>query len=164
MRHSSTENAFWDVNNKKWRKWFKVFPLSYFKTLMAYQCSQWTQNVQINYFMFELSIYRIFVLNMGWKPDTLLIMIFVNVSSTWSIVELKTRFETWITRNDVNGVSLYHCSYLITLTAYMCSQWTPNFQMKYFIFDWSIDRLFVINRARKPDPLQVMIFVYVSST
>jgi hypothetical protein len=35
-------------------------------------------------------------------------MIFVNVSSTWSMVALETRFGTWITRNVVNDVSLIH--------------------------------------------------------
>jgi hypothetical protein len=52
---------------------------------------------------------------MGCKRDSLQIMIFVNVCSTWSMVQLKTRFELSITRNDVNGVSLIHLSYLITL-------------------------------------------------
>jgi hypothetical protein len=41
-------------------------------------------------------------------------MIFVYVWTTWGIVELKTRFETWITSNDANGVCLFHLSYLIT--------------------------------------------------
>jgi hypothetical protein len=49
-------------------------------------------------------------------------MIFVYVCSTWSIVENKTRFKTWITRNDVNGLSLFQLPYLITLMAYLCSQ------------------------------------------
>jgi hypothetical protein len=41
-------------------------------------------------------------------------MIFVYVCSTWSIVKLKTRFEAWITWNDLNGLSLFHLSYIIT--------------------------------------------------
>jgi hypothetical protein len=46
-----------------------------------------------------------FVLNRGWKRDPLQIIIFVYVSSTcW----IKTRFESWISRNDENGVSLFH--------------------------------------------------------
>jgi hypothetical protein len=68
---------------------------------MAYMCSQRTPTVQINYFMFDLSIYILFVLNRGWKRDSLQMMIFVNVSSKWGILELKKRFETSITRNDV---------------------------------------------------------------
>jgi hypothetical protein len=60
-------------------------------------------------------------------------MIFVNGYSTWGIFELKTHFGTWISRNDVNGVSFFHLSYLITLMAYLCSQRTPN---KYFVFHW----------------------------
>jgi hypothetical protein len=83
------------------------------------------------------SIYRLFVLNRGWKSDSLQIMTFIYVCSTWSIVEIKTRFESWITRNDVNGVSLFHLSYLITLMSYLCSQRTPNVQIKFFV--WLVD-------------------------
>jgi hypothetical protein len=107
---------------------------------------------------------RLCVLNTGWKSDSLQLMIFVNVSSTWNNFELRTCFETWITRNVVNGVSLFYLYYLITLMAYLCSQWTPNFQIKYFMLDWSIYKLFVLNSARKRDSLQIMTFVYVCST
>jgi hypothetical protein len=137
---------------------------SYLITLMVYLCSQWNSDFQIKYFMFDWSIYRLFVLNRGWKRDSLHIKIFEFVSSTWNKVEQKTRFETWISRNDVNGVSLFHLSYLITLMVYQCSQRTPNVQMKYFMFDWSIYELFVIDRGRKRDFLQIMIYVYVCST
>jgi hypothetical protein len=130
---------------------------------MVYVCSQWTSNVQIECFMFDWSICRIFVLNSGWKFDSPQIMIFVYICSTWSIVELKTHFETRNTSNDVNGVRLYHFSYLITLMAYLCSQWTPNVQIKCFKFDWSMYRLFVQNKGWKSDSLQVMIFVYICS-
>jgi hypothetical protein len=68
-------------------------------------------------FMFVRSIYRLFVLNWGSKLNSLEMMIFVNVCSSWSMVQIKTRFQTSITRNDVNGVSLFHLTYLITLMA-----------------------------------------------
>jgi hypothetical protein len=115
-------------------------------------------------FMFEWLNYVLFVLNKGWKRVSLQIMIFVYVCSPWVVVELKMRFETWITRNDVNGVSLIHISYLITLNAYLCSQWTPNVQIKYFTFDGSINRLFVLSRCWKHYSLQIIIFVNVCST
>jgi hypothetical protein len=118
---------------------------------------------QMKFFMFDWSIYRPFVLNRVWKRDSLQILIFVYVCSTWVIFELKTCFETLMTRNDVNGVGLIHL-YLITLLAYLCSQWTPNIQNKYFVFDWSIFTLFVLNKGWKRDSLQIMIYVYVSST
>jgi hypothetical protein len=87
------------VNNKKYRKWCTfVLPLL-FITLMSYLCSEWTPNFQIIYFMFDWSIYRLFVLNSAWKRDSLQIMTFVYVCSTWNLVERKTRSETWITRN-----------------------------------------------------------------
>jgi hypothetical protein len=125
---------------------------------MDYLCSKRTPNVQIKYSIFDWSIYRKFVLNTAWKRDTLQTMIFVNVWSTWSMVQIITRFETWITWNDVNYASLFHLSYIITLM-----DQKPNFQIKYFFY-WSIYRLFVLNRGRNRDSLQIMIFVYVSST
>jgi hypothetical protein len=91
-----------------------LFLLSYVITLMAFLCSQWAPYVQINYFMFDWSIYKLFVLNRGWKRDWLQMMIFVYVRTTCSVVELKTRFETWIASNEVNGVYWFHYYYLIT--------------------------------------------------
>jgi hypothetical protein len=102
------KDAFSYVNNKKWRKSVSLFHVSYLITLMAYLCSQWTPNAQIKYFMFDWSIYRLFVLNWAWKRVSLQIMIFVYVCSTWGIVERNTGFETSITIYDVNGVSLIH--------------------------------------------------------
>jgi hypothetical protein len=140
------------------------FHLSYLITLMAFLCSQMTQNAQINYFMLDWSIYTLFLLNRGWKRESLQIIIFVHICSTWSIVEIKTRFEKWITRNDVYVVSLFNLSYLITLMACLCSQQTPKVQIKYFMFDWSIYRLFVLNMVWKRDPFQMIIFLNSCST
>jgi hypothetical protein len=91
-----------------------------------------------NQVFYVWSFYIRFVLNRCCKPVSFQIMIMVYVGSTWIIVELKTRIETWLTWNDVNGVSLIHISYLITPMAYLCSQMTRNIQIKYFMFDWSI--------------------------
>jgi hypothetical protein len=121
--------------NKKWLKCLGLFNLSYLINHMAYMCSQLSSNVKIMYFTFNWSIYRVIVLNRAWKHFSLQIMLFVYVCSSWSVVELKTRFEKWITRNYLHGVSLFHLSYLITLKAYLWSQWTPNVQIKYFMFD-----------------------------
>jgi hypothetical protein len=136
----------------------------YLITLMAYLCSQRPPNVQIKYVMFDWSIYRLFVLNMVRKLDSFQMNVFVYCSSTWSMLQLKTCFEASITRNDAYGVSLIHLSYLITLLAYLCSQWTLNAQINYFMLDWSIYTLFVLNRGCKHDSLQIFIFVYVCST
>jgi hypothetical protein len=112
MQRIWTKNAFWVVNNKKWRKRCKFFLLSYLITLIAFLCSQWAPNPQIKFFMFDWSIYRLFVLNTGWKSDPVQMNIFVNICSTCIVVELKTRLETWNARNDLNGVYLFHLSYL----------------------------------------------------
>jgi hypothetical protein len=141
-----------------------LFHLSCLITLMTYLCSHRTSNVQIKYFIFNWPIYRIFVLNTGWKQVSIQMMIFVNVSCTWGMIDLKTRFETWLTRNDVNGVSLFHLSYLTTLMAYQCSHRTPNVQIMFFRFHWSIYRLFVLNTGWKRDSLQMMIIVNFCST
>jgi hypothetical protein len=136
----------------------------YLINLMVYLCSQWTPEFQIKYFMFDWSIYRLFVINTACKRDSLHMMIFLNICSKWIMVEFKTRFESWITRNDVNGVTLFHLSYLITLKAYLCSQWTPNVQIKYFVFDWTIYNLLLLNTILWTWLLQIMIFIYVCFT
>jgi hypothetical protein len=83
------------------------------------------------------------------------------VSSTCSVVELKTLFETWIERSDVYGVYWFHFSYLITGLVYLCSQWAPLVQIKYFMFYWSIYKIFVLSKAWKRYSLQVIIFVFL---
>jgi hypothetical protein len=106
----------------------------------------------------------IFGLNTAWKIHTLQMMILVNVCSTWIMVEIKTRFDTWITRNDIKGLILFNLSYLITFMPYLCSQWSPKFKIKYFVFDWSIYRLSVLNRAWKRVSIRIIIFLYSCST
>jgi hypothetical protein len=136
MKHGTTKNAFWDVNNKNYVSGISLFHLSYLITLKAYLHSQRTPNVQINFHMFYWSIYRSFVPNTGWQHASLTMIIIVKLCSTWSTAEVKTRLETLMTRNDVNGVSLCHLSYLITLMAKLCSRTKPNVQIKYFLYDW----------------------------
>jgi hypothetical protein len=109
------------------------------------------------------SIYRHFVLNRRWKRDSLQIMTFISVCSTWGIVDLKTRFETWITRNDVNRVRLFHLSYFQHLWL-PCSHKGHQMPKSWFLFDWSIYRLFVLNTGWKFDSLQIIIFLYVCFT
>jgi hypothetical protein len=70
MMHGSNKNAFWDMNNKRGRKWCTFFHLSYLITLIVYLCSQWTSNIQIKYFMVDWSIYWLFVLNRGCKLES----------------------------------------------------------------------------------------------
>jgi hypothetical protein len=126
-----------------------LFYLSYLITLMVYLRSQSTPNVQIKCFMFDWSMYRLCVLSRGLKRDSLQIMIFVYVCSTWGLVQINTRFDNWITWNDINGICLFYLSYLIKLMVYLCSQLTPNVQMKCFMFDRSMYRLCVLNRGWK---------------
>jgi hypothetical protein len=150
-----TRNDVYEVN---------LFLFSSLITLMIYLCSHCSPNVQLVFFIFHWPIYRLFLLNRGCKLEPFQMMIFVHDCSTCSVVELKNRFEAWISRNVVNGVNLILFSYLITLTTYLCSQWAPNVQIKYFMFYWSVYMLLVLYRGWKRESHQIMIFVYVCST
>jgi hypothetical protein len=157
MNHDSTINAFWVVNNKKIRKWCKF--VSHFLFNNTYGLPVFTMVTKCPNQVF----YDWLVLNRGWKRDSKQILILEEICSTWSLVDLKTRFARWITRNEVTGVRMFNLSYFITRTAYLCSQWTPNVQIKYFMFDWSLYPMCVQNRGWKRDSLQIMMFVYVCS-
>jgi hypothetical protein len=182
------------VNNKKYRKLCKLVSSFLFNNTYGLPLFTMDPNSPNQVFYVWWSIYRPFGLNRGWNHGSLEIKKFVYVCSTWSVVVLnplnaelnlichslallgahlifhvsrirvKTRFETWITRNDVNGVCLFQLSYLITLMACLSSQRTPNVHIKYFMFDWSIYILFVLNTAWKRDFLQTLIFVNICST
>jgi hypothetical protein len=129
------KTRFWDLITRNVLNGVTLSNLPYLTTLMTNLCSQ---QQQIFHFMFHWPIYRLFVLNTDWKRHFLQMMIFVYVCSTWIMFQLITRFETWITRNDVNGVSWFHIFYLISLITYLSSQWTPNFQNQVFNV-WLVD-------------------------
>jgi hypothetical protein len=107
-----------------------LFHFSYLITLMAYACSVWTPNVQINYFILEWSIYIILVLYkwlQTWNSTNYEIRIcLLDEKHSW----IKACVETGITKNYVNSISLFNLSYLITRMAYLSSQGTPNVQIK----------------------------------
>jgi hypothetical protein len=103
-------------------------------TYIAYLRSDLTLKDQIKDFLFDWSNNILFEINTGWIYYSLQLTIFVNVCSTFSVVALKTRFETWIIRNDVNGVRLFLLSYSITLMSYLLSQWTPNVKTSNLFF------------------------------
>jgi hypothetical protein len=163
-QRSRTKNAFWDVNNKKWRKWCKfVLRFLFNNTSGLPVLTMVTKCPNQVYYVWLVDLQTI-ALNTGWKYYSLQMMIFVYVCSTFSVVDLKTRFEMWIIRNHINDVNLFLFSYLITLRLYLCSHWTPNAQNAYLIFDWSNYRLFLLNKGWKLETLQMVIFVHVSST
>jgi hypothetical protein len=86
MKDSSTKNAFCVVNNKKWRKGCKFVPL--FLCNNCYGLADLTIDTKCPNHVF----YYWLVLNRGWNPDSLQIIIFVNVCSTRGIVELNKVF------------------------------------------------------------------------
>jgi hypothetical protein len=83
VKHGWTKNAFWEVNNKKWRKLCVFVSYSLFKN--TYGLPVLTLDTKCPNQVF----YVRFVLYKGWKQCPLQIIIFVYVSSTWNIVELK---------------------------------------------------------------------------
>jgi hypothetical protein len=44
----------------------------------------------------------------------------------------KNAFSDELTRNYINGVRLFHLSLILTHMDYLCSQGTPDAQIKYF--------------------------------
>jgi hypothetical protein len=163
-QRSRTKNAFWDLNNKTWRKWCTfALPFLFNNTSGLPVLTMGNKCLNQVFYVWLVDL-QTSAVNTVWKHDSLQIMIFVYVCSTFSLVDLKTRFETWITRNDVNDVNLFLFSYLIFLTTYLSSQWAPNYQINYFMFDCSVYRLLFLNRCWKRDSHQMMIFVYVCWT
>jgi hypothetical protein len=105
-----TWNARNEVNGEYWSPFL-------FINCFGLHFSQWAPIVQIKYLMLDWTIYRLFLLNTGWKRDSLQILIFVYVCSLCYVVELEKRFETWIARNELNGGYCFHFSYFITVLA-----------------------------------------------
>jgi hypothetical protein len=93
------------VDNKKWRKWCKFVSPILFNNIYGIHVLTKDTKCPKQVFNVYCSIYRLFVIYTAWKPDSFQMMIYVNDCCTLRKVELKTRFETWITRNDVNGIS-----------------------------------------------------------
>jgi hypothetical protein len=150
MRHSWIKNAFWFVNNKKWRIWCKFdFPFLINNTYGLIVLTKDNKFSNQFFCVWLVDLQTICVKN-GWKHDSFQIMILVHVCSTCSVFELKMRFETWKARNVTNNVSLFHLSYLMTHMAYVCSLWTPNVQINYFRLECSIYVLLVLNRDVTP--------------
>jgi hypothetical protein len=162
-RHSGTEYAFRDVNNKKWRKWCKfVSPFLFNNTYGIPVIRTDTKSPTKVFYVWLVDLKNICD-NTTLKRDSLKMMIFENVCSTWSMVHIKDAF--WYVNNKKwSGAILFHLSNLKTLMAYLCSKRTPNMQIKYFMFDWWIYRLFVLNTTLKRNSVQMMIFVNVCST
>jgi hypothetical protein len=150
------------VNNHKWRKWFKfVLPIlsnnNYGFPVLTIVTKSPNQ-----FFLLSLVDLQTICAKYGLETCFVQMMIFVDISSPWIMVEQKTHFEERISANDVNSVSLFQLPYLITLMDYLRSQWKSNVQIKFFMFDWSIYRLFVLNRGWKRENLQIMIYLFFS--
>jgi hypothetical protein len=150
------------VNNKKWLKWCKFVSDFFLITLMAYLCSQRTQNIQIKYFMFDWSIYRLFVLNTGWN---------VNLSKWWYSIMLvrhehgwtKNAFWNVINKKWRNGCKLV--SPFLSNNTYGLPVLTKDTKCpSHFLFYWSIYILIVLNTGWKRDSLQIIIIVYICFT
>jgi hypothetical protein len=156
MKHRWTKNAFWDVNNKKCRKWCKIVTPILFNH--SYGLPVITMDTKCpNQVYVRLVDLETIVAKYGlesWFPPDVDICKYLLYMKHGSI---KTRFETWLTRNDVNGN-------WFTFLIYLSSHCERNDQIKYFMFDWSIYRLFALNRCRKHESFQIMIFVNVCWT
>jgi hypothetical protein len=166
MNHSWTKTHFetWITRNDL--NGVSLFHLSYLITHLIYLCSQMDPVAQINSFKFHWSIYRLFVLNRGWTRVSLqkdIRKYLLDIRLDMRHVRTKNAF--WYLNNKKwCKWCLFHISYLIPLLAYLCSQMTPNVQIKYFMFDWSIYSLFVLNRGWKCDSPNKNIRIYLIDT
>jgi hypothetical protein len=159
MRHSRTKNAFWDVNNKRWRKWCKFD--SHFLFNNTYGLHVLTVDTKGPNGLFCF---------IGWSTVYFCLIEPGNVNLANNDIRLCFLYmrHSW-NKNafwDVNSKKwrkwcLFHFSYLITPIACMYSQMKPNVQINYFLFDWPIMILFVLNTDWKRDSFQIMIFVNV---
>jgi hypothetical protein len=139
MKHRCTKNAFWNVNNKKCRKWFKFVTPFLFNHSYGLPVITMDTKCPNQVFYVWLVDLQTICAKYGLKCNSLQMMKFVNICSTWSMVLMKTRFETWLTRNDV---SLFHLFYLLTFMAYLCSQRSPNFKSSIlYLIGWCTDYL-----------------------
>jgi hypothetical protein len=115
MRHVWSIKRFLRRVKQEMTKMVFLFHISYLITLMAYLCSKWTPNVQIEYFMFVRSAE--YVLNTGWKRDS-----YPNDDTRKGLLDMKyswTKNACW----DVNNkkLRLFHISYLLTIMISMRS-------------------------------------------
>jgi hypothetical protein len=74
------------------------------------------------------------VLNTTLIRNSVQIMIFVNVSPIWNMLYIKDAFRNVSNKKWSICYRFVSFSHLITLLAYLCSQWTPNVLIKYFYF------------------------------
>jgi hypothetical protein len=163
IRHGWNKNAFWDANNRKWRKWCRfVTPFLPNNTYGLPVVTKDTKFPSHVFYVWLIDLHTIFVkfgLETWFSPNDDICKCLLDMKHGWNINAFwgvnKEKWRKWC---------VFHISYLITLKAYLCSQCTPNVQIKYFMFDLSIYILFVLNRCCERDPLEIIIFVYVSST
>jgi hypothetical protein len=100
IKHVPTKNAFRDVNNKKWRIWYKFDSPFLFNN--PYGLPVLTKNTQYSNQVFYVCLVDVQKICAKYeiKSESLDTVIFEYVCWTWSIVELNSRFETWITADD----------------------------------------------------------------
>jgi hypothetical protein len=140
--HSWTKNAFWGVSYMKWRKCSKFVSLFLFNNTYGLPVLSMNTNGPNQVFYVWLVDTQTICANWGLETwhfrNNYICICLLDRKYCW----VKTRFETWITRNDVRGICLFNLPYWITPMAYLCSRRKRNVQIKYFLFHWSIYRIF----------------------
>jgi hypothetical protein len=116
----SNKNAYWDVNNRKWRKWCKL--VSPFLFNNTYGLPVITMDMKCPNQVFYVSLVDLYTICAKLGLETWL---FPNNDIRKCLLDKK---HIWIKNAfwDVNNKKwskwcLFHLSYLITLMAYQCS-------------------------------------------
>jgi hypothetical protein len=108
MGHIWTKNAFWDVNNRKWRTWCKIVsPFLYNNTYGFPMLTMDTKCPKEVFYVGLVDLHNICSkqgLETWLTPNIGIRICLPDMEHRWT----KYAFEKWITRNDVNGVRLFH--------------------------------------------------------
>jgi hypothetical protein len=164
MKHSWTYNAYCDENNNKWRKWCEfVSPLILNNTygLPVFTKETKCPNKVFYVWFAELQITCTkYGLEKSFLPNDEIRKCLLDIKQSW------IKNASW----DLNNkkwrkwcMFVSRFSFNNTYSLHVLTKDTKC-PIKYFMFEWSTYRLFVLNRAWKRYSLQMMIFVNVYST
>jgi hypothetical protein len=141
MQRIWNKNAIWDVKSMKWGKWCINFPHflinnCFFAGCMLPMVTKYRNHVFYVWLVDLQTISDKYGLETWFSPNEDIVKCWLDIQFSWT----KNAFWHVSNKKCRKWCKISHLFYLITLMAYLCSQWTPNVQMKYFKFDWSICR------------------------
>jgi hypothetical protein len=159
VKRGSNKNAFWDVNNKKWRKWFKfVSPFLFNNT---YGLTVPTMDTKFSNQVFYVwlvdfqTIRAKEVLETWLSPNNDIELYLLDMQRSWTKnARWNLKSGKWRKWSKYISPLLFNNTYGLTVLTV-----DTKCPFKYFMFDWSIYKNFVLNRGWKLDSLQILVYV-----